>query len=175
LETVENYLSSSIEHKRIRERENRMRSDYALYTVAIIFFVLTGLVFAVPEEQIGSRPVWVVATAVLGLLFLGLGYSQRLKPHVKAVEVSPPAPPMPIEVRVEEKPVAEKVTPPPTVELTRVKGIKEKRAGQLRALGITNAEDLAKASAKDLAAKMKISPKIVRRWIEEAKKLLEKS
>jgi predicted flap endonuclease-1-like 5' DNA nuclease len=155
-----------------------MRSDYALYGVAIIFFILTGMVFAVPEEQIGSRPVWVVATVVLGLVFLGLGYFQRLKVRVKAVKVSPapppPTPPTPTEVRVEEKPAAAEVSPP-KVELTRIKGIKEKRAGQLRALGINDAEDLAKASAKDLASKLKISPKIVRRWIEEAKELLEKS
>jgi predicted flap endonuclease-1-like 5' DNA nuclease len=160
-----------------------MRSDYALYTVAIIFFILTGIVLVYPSEDF-TKHLGAVTTVVLGLLFLGLGYSQRLKTHVKAVKVSPPAPqapapppptpPTPAEVKVEEKPVTAKVAPP-TVELTQIKGIKEKRAGQLRALGITNAEDLTKASAKDLAAKLKISPKIVRRWIEEAKELLEKS
>ncbi|MEM2994760.1 MAG: helix-hairpin-helix domain-containing protein [Candidatus Bathyarchaeia archaeon] len=160
-----------------------MRSDYALYTVAIIFFILAGMVLIYPIE---FRELWIVATVVSGLFFLGLGYSQRLKAHIKAVKAPqppstpqapappPPPPTPPAEVKVEEKPVAEKVAPS-TVELTRVKGIKEKRAEQLRALGINNAEDLAKASAKDLATKLKISPKIVRRWIEEAKALLEKS
>lgn len=151
-----------------------MRSDYALYTVAIIFFVLTGMVLV---YQIEFKELWIITTVVLGLLFVGLGYSQRLKPRVKAVEISLPTPtPTPTKARVEEKPVTETVTtPPPTVELTQVKGIKEKRTEQLKALGITTVEDLSKASAKDLAAKMNISPKIVRRWIEEAKKLLEKS
>lgn len=154
-----------------------MRSDYALYTVAIIFFILTGMVLI---YQIEFKELWIVTTVVLGLLFLGLGYSLRLKMRVKAVKPTPPpAPqlpptPTPTEVKVEEKPAAEKVAPV-TIELTRVKGIKEKRAEQLRALGINNVEDLAKASAKDLASKLKISPKIVRRWIEEAKALLEKS
>lgn len=149
-----------------------MRSDYALYTVAIIFFILTGLVLI---YQIEFKELWVVTTVVLGLLFIGLGYLQRLKPPVKTVEAPPPAPPpTPPEVRLEEKPATEKVAPT-RVELTQVKGIKEKRAEQLRALGITNVEDLANASAEDLAAKLKISPKIVKRWIEDAKELLEKS
>lgn len=164
-----------------------MRSDYALYTVAIIFFILAGMVLI---YQVEFKELWVVATVVSGLFFLGLGYSQRLKAHIKTVKEptpppapqapaapalpQPPPPPPSAEVKVEEKTVAERVAPL-TVELTRVKGIKEKRAEQLRALGINNVEDLARASARDLAAKLKISPKIVKRWIEEAKTLLEKS
>ena len=63
---------------------------------------------------------------------------------------------------------------PPTIELTVIKGIKEKRAGQLSALGITTANILAKGEAKVIAEKLKISPKIVEKWIMEAKKLTEK-
>ena len=155
-----------------------MRSDYALYTVAIIFFIITGISFAVLSEP--ERNLSVVATAVLGLLFVGLGYSQRAKPQVRAAEPTPPAPaptPQPTvsEVVVEEKPVTLAEVAPPKLELTQVKGIKEKRAGQLKAIGISSVEDLAKASAEDLAAKLKISPKIVGKWIEDAQKLLEKS
>jgi predicted flap endonuclease-1-like 5' DNA nuclease len=158
-----------------------MRSDYALYTVAIIFFILTAttaFVLAGMEQSLS-----VVSTAVLGLLFIGLGYSQRPKPQARAIAAPPPptpapAPPTPstvAEVVMEEK--AEIVTeaPPPKVELIQVKGIKEKRAAQLRAWGISSAEDLAKASAEDLGSKLKISPKITGRWIEDAKKLVEKS
>jgi polyhydroxyalkanoate synthase len=66
--------------------------------------------------------------------------------------------------------------PAPTVKgLTEVKGIGEKRADQLKNIGISSVEDLAKASADDLAAKLKISPKITKVWIENAKKLVEKS
>ena len=156
-----------------------MRSDYALYTVAIIFFIITGISFAVLSEP--ERNLSVVATAVLGLLFLGLGYSQRAKPQVKTAEPTPtptPAPtpqPTVTEVVVEEKPVTPAEVALPTLELTQVKGIKEKRAGQLKAVGINSVEDLANASAKDLAAKLKISPKIVERWIEDAQKLVKKS
>ena len=71
------------------------------------------------------------------------------------------------------------VLPPPPVEspmestanLTRVKGIGMKRAAQLKALGINDLEKLAKASAEELATKLKISPKITKKWIAEAKEL----
>jgi predicted flap endonuclease-1-like 5' DNA nuclease len=174
LKIVENYLNSSIEHTWLGEKIH-MRSDYALYTVAIIFFILTGIVLA---YQVEFKELWIVTTAVLGLLFVGLGYSQRAKPQVKAAEpttLTPAPQPTVTEVMVEEKPVTLAEVAPPKLELTQVKGIKEKRAGQLKALGINNVEDLAKASAEDLAAKLKISPKIVGRWIEDARKLLEKS
>jgi hypothetical protein len=57
-----------------------MRSDYALYTVAIIFFILTGIVYVYQAEY---REVWIITTAVLGLFFIGLGYTQRPKATAK--------------------------------------------------------------------------------------------
>lgn len=144
-----------------------MRSDYALYTVAVIFFILTALVLA---YQVEYRDVWTVITVILGLLFIGLGYSQRPKLEAAAVEQLPSAP----TVVTEEIPV-EVEAAPSAPELTQVKGIGEKRTEQLKAVGINNVEDLAKASAKNLAVKLKISPKITRRWIRDAKKLVEKS
>jgi predicted flap endonuclease-1-like 5' DNA nuclease len=59
----------------------------------------------------------------------------------------------------------------PTIDLMEVKGIGEKRAAQLKALGISNVDELAKASAEDIATKLKISPKIVEKWITGAKEL----
>jgi len=156
-----------------------MRSDYALYTVAIIFFILTGIVLA---YQIELKELWVVTTAILGLLFIGLGYTQKPKPRVITVEAPSrvPAPeittPSPVtEVMKEEKVETVVEVAPPKVELTKVKGIGEKRAQQLKALGISSVEHLAKASATDIAEKLKISPKITERWIENAKNLAEKS
>jgi len=155
-----------------------MRSDYALYTVAIILFILTFIVLAYPPDL---KELWIVTTAVLGLLFIGLGYTQRPKPRVITIEAPAPvpAPPAATEAAKEEKPeiVVEAIPAPipPMTELTGVKGIGEKRSEQLKALGINSVEDLAKASPNDLAAKLKISPKITERWIENAKKLLEKS
>jgi len=144
-----------------------MRSDYALYTVAVIFFILTALVLAYQVEYI---QLWTVTTVVLGLLFIGLGYTQRPKPKPAVVEQLPPAPIATTET-VREEILAKVEVPPPAMELTKVKGIKEKRAEQLKAVGINNVDDLAKASANDLAVKLKISPKITGRWIESAKKL----
>ena len=55
------------------------------------------------------------------------------------------------------------------VPLTNVKGVGEKRAAQLNALGINNAKELSQASAEDLAKNLKISPKIAAKLIEAAK------
>jgi predicted flap endonuclease-1-like 5' DNA nuclease len=179
----ENYLNSSIEHRRVREKSN-MRSDYALYLVAIIIFIITGMSFALALAEF-ERNLWIVTTAILGLLFLGLGYSQRPKLQAKAIKAPPPTPslatspaPAPtVEVAKEEKPeiVVEAKPVPSMMELTKVKGIGEKRKEQLKTLNISSVEDLAKASAEDLASKLKISPKITGRWIDSAKQLLEKS
>ncbi|HVP93269.1 MAG TPA: helix-hairpin-helix domain-containing protein [Acidobacteriota bacterium] len=173
-----------------------MRSDYALYMVAIIFFVITGISAIVLSEV--EQSLWVVTTAVLGLLFAGLGYSQRPRPRGRIVVETPPststpvqAPSEPIptatapiepkepvitEVKEENIEVTTEPTPAPIVSgLTEVKGIGEKRKQQLNTLGINSINDLAMTSADELAQKLKISPKITGKWIENAKKLLEKS
>jgi len=158
-----------------------MRSDYALYIVAIIFFVITGLSFILGLAEF-ERNVSVVTTTVLGLLFLGLGYTQRPKPQAPTIEAPTPtvtpeiSPSTPATETVKEEKV-ETVTEVamPKGELTQIKGIGAKRAQQLKALGISNVEDLAKASAKNLAERLKISPKITRKWIEDAKELIQKS
>lgn len=150
-----------------------MRSDYALYGVAIILFIVTGIFAVYPFEL---RELSAVTTAVFGLLFLGLGYT--LRPKTRAATIEAPPPPQvsaTTEVVQETKPETVVEVAPPKIELTTVKGIKEKRAAQLKALGIHTVEDLAKASANDLGAKLKISPKITEKWIASAKELLEKS
>jgi len=152
-----------------------MRSDYALYVVGVIFFLLTAIAALMLAEP--ERPVWVVSTAILGLLFIGIGYSQRPKLKVAVVEapLAPSsAPPVVAEVVEEKRPEILEERVLPKVELVGVKGIGAKRAEQLKALGINSVKDLARASAKDLAARLNISPKITGRWIENAKKLAEK-
>jgi predicted flap endonuclease-1-like 5' DNA nuclease len=149
--------------------EIKMRSDYALYTVAIIFFILTGIILAYQAEL---KELWTVTTVVLGLIFIGLGYSQRPKTKTMAVE-APSVPTVPTAV-TEEKTGSIMEAAPSVTALTEVKGIGEKRAEQLKAINISSMEDLAEASAKDLAAKLKISPKITRKWIGNAKKLVKK-
>jgi len=147
-----------------------MRSDYALYTVAIIFFIITGIVITLDMPNF-ERSVSVVTTVVLGLLFIGLGYYQRPKLKATTSELSPDltVPPTAKEVETVVKATAS------VMALTQIKGIGEKRAEQLKALGVKSVEDLVNASEKDLAAELKISPKITKRWIENAKKLVEKS
>jgi predicted flap endonuclease-1-like 5' DNA nuclease len=170
-----------------------MRSDYALYVVAIIFFVITGISFAIGLAEL-ERNLWVVTTAVLGLLFAGLGYTQRPRPKGRIiVETQPytpaqtpattaPIAPAPIEptapavTEVKEEKIEVTTEAAPTVlGLTEVKGIGEKRKQQLNALGINSVDDLSKASADELAQKLKISPKITGKWIENARTLLEKA
>ncbi len=146
-----------------------MRSDYVLYTIAIIFFVLTVIIvspFVLQAEF--ERNLSVVATAVLGILFIGLGYLQR--PKNPEIEVLEPAP-TPVAI-TEETEITTEIAPTVTA-LTEVKGIGEKRAEQLKGLDINSTEKLAEASAKKLARKLKISPKITAKWIENAKKLTE--
>lgn len=142
-----------------------MRLDYILYAVAIILFIITGIALVQQVEGL-----WIISTFVLGLFFIGLGYSQRPKAQA-ATTVHVEAPPLPTPAVQEtvEKPA------PITRDLTEVKGIGEKRAAQLKNIGINSVEDLAKASAEDLASKLKVSPKITSAWIENAKKLTEKS
>jgi len=151
--------------------EIKMRSDYALYTVAIIFFIITGIALALELPQLETS-VSVVATVVLGLLFIGLGYSQR--PKTKAMAIEAPSVPTAPTAITEEKTETIMKAVASVATLTEVKGIGEKRAEQLKAININSVEDLAKASARDLATKLKISPKITRKWIGNAKKLVEK-
>jgi len=200
-----------------------MRLDYVSYAVAIVFFIVTlaAVVYSTAVEQ----QVWVVTTVVIGLAFIGVGYTQRPRPTATPqVTTSAPPPPQsqpqppqdqvqpahqqaeiqqqpqqqteqqPSEVttaiaqptvtdvvKLEEpkpavEPAVEPVPPlqPTAGELTDVKGIGEKRAGQLKALGILSLEDLSKASAKDLAARLKISQKITDKWIQNAREIGQK-
>jgi predicted flap endonuclease-1-like 5' DNA nuclease len=124
--------------------------------------------------------LWIVGTAVLGFFFAALGFSQRPKTRVAPVEIPSrtPAPepvqPSPETVKTQETPVIIE-TAAPALEITQVKGIKIKRAEQLKALGINNVQDLANASAKNLATKLQISPKFTQQWIDSAKELVEKA
>jgi predicted flap endonuclease-1-like 5' DNA nuclease len=165
-----------------------MRLDYALYALAVVFFLITVVSFVMVTEQ---KSLWVVATVVLGLFSIGLGYYERPKAKTvvpqQAVSMPQAAMPQMPPVTTMEAPKEEKVevaietpTPAPalapaapTIELTQVKGIGEKRAAQLRAIGINSVDELAKASVEDIAAKLKIYPKIVEKWIAGAKELVK--
>jgi len=167
-----------------------MRSDYALYVVAVIFFAITVTSLVALSDL--ERNLSVVATVVLGLLFAGVGYTQRPRAKFETTQApttqaplaqSPTAPAAvteTVEAATPEKiePVVEPIAASvqlPKMELMAVKGIKEKRAEQLKALGISSVQELADASAEDLAKKLKIAPYFTQQWIENAKEIIAKS
>jgi predicted flap endonuclease-1-like 5' DNA nuclease len=197
-----------------------MRSDYLLYLLAVVFFLIAATSVALVADETG-KTLWATGAIILGLVSAGLGYYQRPKPRIAAAptpEVQPselgdshvreshiaesaekhaepvaapvsttPVPmqePAPTPVLTPEPtpttapapaetaaPVTVEAPAPPERELMAVKGINEKRAAQLKALGIDSIDDLAKASAEDLAKNLLLSPKIARMWIGSAKKL----
>ena len=69
-----------------------MRSDYILYALAAVFFMMTALSLALVVEQ-SQKDLWVVATIVLGLFSAGLGYYQRPKAEGAKTQPSPTMPP----------------------------------------------------------------------------------
>jgi predicted flap endonuclease-1-like 5' DNA nuclease len=172
-----------------------MRLDYVLYMLAAILFIITIVPFVVPVNmETTATSVWVVASLVLGLISIGLGYSQRPKTAAQSCqptmsvnqEAIPEAQPTPTgkapiteETKVTmEKPAmqtapATATSATSTLKLTQVKGIGEKRATQLKALGINSVDELAKASAKSVAKNLKISLKTVSKWVENAKELID--
>jgi predicted flap endonuclease-1-like 5' DNA nuclease len=56
-------------------------------------------------------------------------------------------------------------------ELLTIKGINEKIAKQLEKLDIKNIDDLAKASAQNIAENLKVDLHTVQEWVSKAKKL----
>lgn len=165
-----------------------MRLDYTLYALAVLLLIITVIPFVITIEGVESdtRSLWVVTTVVLGLLSIGLGYSQRPKTEAQACqpavtaaqETMPQTQPAEMEAPKEEKTVvptkaAMVENAASTMALTQVKGIGEKRAVQLKTLGINSVEDLSNASAATVAKQLKVSPKIVDSWIANAKELVK--
>jgi len=160
-----------------------MRLDYTLYVLAALLLIITVVPFVIIIEE-GVRSLWVVTTVVLGLLTIGLGYSQRPKTKAQACQPAVAIPQTTVEAPKEEKtevPMEKPsikeaptiATPASTIDLTQVKGIGEKRATQLKTLGINSVDELANASAKNIAEKLKVSPKIVDKWIDNAKEIVK--
>jgi len=172
-----------------------MRLDYTLYILAAVILVMTIIPFVVTIEGVESdtRYLWVVITLVLGLLSIGLGYTQRPKTEAQACKptmtttqesimstqqatvktVKEEKTAAPIKVVTDDN-MEEGLAPATAVmALTKIRGIGEKRATQLKALGINSVEDLSKESAKIIAKKLKISAKIVGNWITSAKELVK--
>jgi predicted flap endonuclease-1-like 5' DNA nuclease len=174
-----------------------MRSDYLLYLLALLFFAAAA-VSANLEMELAQKSVWVLINVVLGFVSAGFGYHYRPRTlptfelgdvHIKEAHIAegeekhaePTVEPLsttPIPMQeVAPIPLPAPAPEPVTVvaplvsELTEIRGISEKRKQQLQALGVNTVEDLANASAEDLAKNLAVSPKITRMWIGSAKKL----
>jgi len=164
-----------------------MRLDYTLYVLAVVFFILTAVSFFLMTEQIliieqNWQYIIMISTIALGILCVIVGYCMR--PKVKATTVQELPPTVIPEVvpsasqpeAVVEKPIVSAPQVPATTasepesELIQIRGINKARADQLKANGITTFKALAGASADDLAAKLEVSPKIMKMWIGSAKK-----
>lgn len=116
-----------------------VRSDYILYVVGVAFFIVVGYALLTAESL--EAPMLIYSAIVFVLALFGItafifGYGLRPKKQ-KTPPVTPPlaAPPLP----AVESPK----------DLTQVKGIGEKRAEQLKALGINTVADLSAASAEE--------------------------
>jgi len=162
-----------------------MRSDYSLYIVGIVFFLITAASYAMLNAG-GERTTWMVATTILGILFVSLGFTFRPKPASAVIHTQTPPPtqpPTPVTaiqpVRQNQPPVTVQETklpeaaPPPILELAKVRGIGAKRAEELKTLGISSMQDLANASPSDLATRLNVSPRIAKLWVGQARKLLQ--
>ena len=68
--------------------------------------------------------------------------------------------------------LAETMKSKETLDLRKVPRIGEKRAQQLKGIGIDSVEKLAKSSPKVLSEKLKVSERTASRWISSAKKTL---
>ena len=166
-----------------------MRLDYTMYALAIVFFIITAVSFALVTEQNG-RSLYVVSAVVLGVLSITFGYFMRPKTKANNMnQLTTPTPSAPqsavtiegllaaapkVEASMEETLInSSPVSKVPELEFAQIRGINKTRATELMANGIKNLKDLAKASPEDLAAKLKVSPKIVKMWIGSAKKLVK--
>lgn len=69
-----------------------MRSDYALYVVAIICFIVAIYTTTINLDT----PLYIYAITVLGIVFVGLGYIARPKKvTLSPMSTTPSAPPRP--------------------------------------------------------------------------------
>ncbi len=119
--------------KGLKERKDKMRSDYVLYAIAVLCFIIAG-VFLANIIPLATPDVNLAATAVLlilGILLAIGGYGLRPKAAAPmpmmarptTTEPSPPPPMPPVEEKVEETPaiptpVVE--TPPEVTELPAI-------------------------------------------------------
>ncbi len=110
------------------------------------------------------------------------GPTETVKSAPDVIEPPKAAPTSEATATVEAPPAAQEPTSTPQAPASdetpaspfaQIRGINEKRTEQLKANGINSLQDLANAPAEELATKVGVSPKIVKMWIGQAKKLIK--
>ncbi len=136
-----------------------MRTDYVLYAIGGIFLVVACYTLfdkASLEKLMGGMLIYssiVFVLVLFGITAIIFGLSSRPRKQMMPSIDSP-------------------LVVEPLMDLTRVKGIGQKRVEELKSLGIVSVVDLSTASAEQLAKKLQISSKITQQWIKEARDLL---
>jgi len=90
---------------------NSVRLDYISYVVAVVCFLFAGIVFAITPAYITDFTIVATLTLVLvilGLILVGVGYSQRPKEAKLPPSTLSPEPPTPAASAIPER------TPTPT-------------------------------------------------------------
>ena len=77
------YLSGPAQNKC---EEIDLRLDYMLYILAVLLLIMTIVPFVFTIEGVTqeTRILWAAITIVLGILSIGIGYSQRPKTEAQA-------------------------------------------------------------------------------------------
>jgi hypothetical protein len=97
-----------------------MRTDYILYIIALICFIVAGYTAAYPFTDFMANTLIVIVLAIIGLIFIGSGYTLRPQPRVvtRAEPTIPPTKPT-----MEEQPMPPELEPTPEAttepEITR--------------------------------------------------------
>jgi predicted flap endonuclease-1-like 5' DNA nuclease len=128
---------------------------------------------ALPRKGAPAEPASVIATPAAEQPAAPALYAP-IEPAPVSLPAIPAPPPVTATISVSPTaPTLESTTsaaPMAKSDLTLIRGINEKRADQFKANGINSIQDLSTASAEDLAAKLGVSPKIVKMWVGSAKK-----
>ncbi len=122
-----------------------------------------GPIVEAPTTQIQASEALKVETLAVQAPIIAETQVKPLQTEAPQVEAIAPT------QKIETAPLA--ASAGKTSDFSPIRSISQKRAEQLKSVGINTMDDLAKASATDLAEKLNVSIKIVKMWIGTAKKL----
>ena len=88
-----------------------MRTDYVLYVIAVICFIIAGYTAVAQYTGFTTNTLIVIVLAIIGVIFIWGGYS--LRPQTRVVTRTEPSIP-PTKAAMEEQPVKPAPEPEPT-------------------------------------------------------------